>query len=193
MSGVIDDRQALQDAALCLPIEQNVHRPDYVRDQRPIQRLPITKRHLLPLEVSHLKRRLLVQPLHALAIHKHARLPKLQADYPDAIALLPVRQRHDLLAQFHAAVRRRHVAEDARTLSDGSQGASFAQAPFDHLPHHLTLRRCSQDFLRRTSLMTSLSRIRSSSSFFDRTFSASRSFRRLASGTLMTPNLLRHR
>jgi hypothetical protein len=41
--------------------------------------------------------------------------------------------------------------------------------------------------------MTSFSKICSASSFFSRAFSASRSFRRLASDTLMPPNLLRHR
>ena len=53
--------------------------------------------------------------------------------------------------------------------------------------------RCAHHFFRRTSLSTSFSSTCSASSFFRRPFSVSSSFRRLASGTLMPPNLLRHR
>ncbi len=41
--------------------------------------------------------------------------------------------------------------------------------------------------------MTSFSNICSANSFYSRVFSASSSFKRLASGTVMPPNLLRHR
>ena len=67
---------------------------------RPTQRLPLAHRHLLPLAPPHLQRSLLIQPLDALVVHQLAAfLPKLQVDHPDAVALVPLRQRHDPLAQ----------------------------------------------------------------------------------------------
>src|SRR5690606_28645881 len=109
------------------------------------------------------------------------------------VALVPVRQRLDLLAKLDVAIRARCVAKGAGAHLRERQGSALAQATFGHLPHQRPSRRCGYGFFRRTSLMTSFSNICSASSFFRRTFSDSSSLSRLASDTLMPPNLLRHR
>jgi hypothetical protein len=60
-------------------------------------------------------------------------------------------------------------------------------------PHQQPARRCGHHFFRSASRVTSFSSIDSANSFFSLAFSVSSARRRLASGTLMPPNLLRHR
>ena len=74
-----------------------------------------------------------------------------------------------------------------------SAGTTTADLSGHHLPHHLASSRCGHHFFRSTSRVTSISRCDSASNFFNRVFSISSSFSRLASDTLMPPNLLRHR
>lgn len=93
----------------------------------------------------------------------------------------------------HVAIRAWRIAIRAGAHAHDRQRASLAQPLVDHLPHQLAPSRCAHHFFRKASLMTSFSSTCSASSFFSRPFSVSSHFNRLASGTLMPPNLLRHR
>src|SRR3546814_1107964 len=134
----------------------------------------------------------LVTGVQTCALPIYSCLPELEVDHPDAVALVSLRQRQDALPKLDVPIRRRLVAVRAGAHAQHRQRPPLAQPLGHHVAHLLASSRCAHHFFRRTSLMTSFSRTCSASSFFSRPFSVSSSFRRLASGTLMPPNLLRH-
>src|SRR5690606_8948429 len=148
---------------------------------------------LLASATAHLQPLFPIQPLNTLVVHEMSFLAKLEVDHSDAIARVPLRQRHDSRPKRHVPIRTWHVAQRAGAHPYRRQRPPLAQALVHHVAHLLPTSRCVHHFFRRTSLMTSFSSTCSASSFFNRPFSASSSFRRLASGTLIPPNLLRHR
>src|SRR4051812_12042807 len=99
-------------------------------------------------------------------------------------------QRDDAVAQARVVIRPGHIPHRRRTHAHDRERAPLAEPVRDHLPHHLASSRCGHHFFRTTSRVTSFSNKPSASSFFNRVFSISSSFSRLASDTLMPPNLL---
>src|SRR3546814_7007228 len=129
-------------------------------------------------------------PIYALVVHENSRLPELEVDHPDAVALVPLCQRQHPLAQLDVAVGRRLVAVRAGAHAQHRQRPPLAQPPGHHVAHLLASSRCAHHFFQSMSLITSFSSTCSARSFFNRPFSVSSSFRRFASGTLMPPTLL---
>ena len=134
-----------------------------------------------------------VQAIDPFVIDDVAGLPQLQIDHPGPIASMSLRQVNDPIPDDRIAIGPWYVPEGRRAHLPHGQGPALAEAPRDHLPHHLPSNRCGHHFFRSTSRVTSISSCDSAKSFLSRPFSVSSSFRRFASETLIPPNLLRQR
>ena len=97
VGGVVGDHQGLEHPTISRPVEHEVHRPDLIGTAGPQQRLPLAHRDLLALPAPHLQLGFLIQPLHTLVVHQHSRLPELEVDHPDTVALVSLRQGLDAL------------------------------------------------------------------------------------------------
>src|SRR6202012_5797564 len=182
-----------QDAPFGGAVEDEVDGPDFVRSRGPEQWLPLGQGHLFPFAPAHLQVRLLVQALNSLVVDHLTSLAEFEVDHADAVALMAIRQRTDHLAQLDIGVGPRFVSVSACAHPSDRQRPALTQFLADQIAHQLAPVRCAHHFFRRASLMTSFSSLSSASSFLSLPFSDSRSFSRLASGTLIPPNLLRQR
>jgi hypothetical protein len=113
--GVVDDRQALQDAAFRGAIEDEVRRPHVVRSLRPGERLTIGQGNLLASPAPDLQPRLGVEPIHPLVIDVSAFLAQLQVDHAGTVPAVTVRQRHDAIAQAGIGIRPWHIPQRGGT------------------------------------------------------------------------------
>lgn len=89
--GVIDDREALQHAALSGAVEDEVRRPHLVRCLGPAERLPVGQRHLLPASAPHLQPRLRVESIDPLMIDPTAFLTQIHVDHAGATPSVAMR------------------------------------------------------------------------------------------------------
>jgi hypothetical protein len=126
-------------------------------------------------------------------IDHSAFLAQLQIDHAGAVPAMAVCERHDAIAQTGIGIWPRDISERSRAHAYDRQRVPLTEALPDHLAHHLPSSRCGHHIFRSTSRVTSISGWDSASNFFNRAFSISSSFRRLASDTLIPPNFLRQR
>ena len=106
---------------------------------------------------------------------------------------MPMSQGQNTFTQALVAIRPWLVAQRASAHADYLKRSALTQAASRHVAHQLSTGGCAHHFFRNASRVTSISSIDSASIFFSRVFSLSSSFRRLASDTLIPPNLLRQR
>ena len=167
--------------------------PDLVATLGAHQWLAVGSRDLLASTALQLEPGLRVQAIDPCVIDDVAGLPQLQIDHPGPIASMSLRQVNDPIPDDRIAIGPWHVPEGRRAHPPHGQGPALAEAPRDHLPHHLPSNRCGHHVFHSTSRVTSISSCDSAKSFLSRPFSVSSSFRRFASETLIPPNLLRQR
>ena len=109
-----------------------------------------------------------VQAIDPFVIDDVAGLPQLQIDHPGPIASMSLRQVNDPIPDDRIAIGPWHVPEGRRAHLPHGQGPALAEAPRDHLPHHLPSNRCGHHFFRSTSRVTSISSCDSAKSFLSR-------------------------
>ena len=111
-------------------------------------------------------RGLRVQAVDPFVIDDVAGLPQLQIDHPGPIASMSLRQGNDPIPDDRIAIGPWHVPEGRRAHPPHGQGPALAEAPRDHLPHHLPSNRGGHHFFRSTSRVTSISSCASVNRFF---------------------------
>ncbi len=190
---VIDDRQVLDDPPLGRPVKDEVHGPYLVGRHRTLQGMTVGQRDLLALALSDLQPRLGIQALDALVVDDLTGLAQLQVDHARAVTAMALRQGDDLVLQGLVAVRGGLVTVGAGAHADDAQAAALAQSTAHHVAHQLAPCGCAHHFFLKASFVTSFSSRDSARSRLRRAFSSSSSLRRLASETLIPPNLLRQR
>ncbi len=134
----------------------------------------------------------LIQPLYTLVLHEH----------PSCLSFSQIIQTPWHLCRCAKATIRcrssplrspRCIMQSADAHTQHRQCTAFVNPLARHLPRQQSSHRCDHHFVRSASRVASFSNIDSASSFFSWAFSASSSLSRLASGTVIPPNLLRQR
>lgn len=138
MGGIIDDRQALDAAPLCRPVEHEIHRPQLIGCLGTLQRVAIRNRNLLSLAPFHLQTRFGIEPIHALVIDDLSRLTQFQIDHPGPVAPMALGECDDPLSQCGIPICCWSIAVSARAHPNHAECPAFAEALFDHVAHQIT-------------------------------------------------------
>lgn len=121
MSRVIDHGEILDDTSFCRTIEHEIHRPDLIGSQWPLQWVPVGRRDFLSLAPSHLQPSLGIEPIHPLVINDLSGLAQFQIDHPGPVAPVALSERDDPFFQGGIAIRHRLVTENARAHANETE------------------------------------------------------------------------